>query len=190
MNLINKQTLIKGATDKALVDMYIAGEDDAFTELIERYKNLVFSIILRKIPNNELAQDLAQDVFIKIYKNLESYSESYAFSTWVMRIASNCVIDYYRKKKIETASIEDYEGVLQAQSTPESEYEKKEERELVNRLIEDLPEIYKLPLEMFHMRELSYTEIAERLGVPLSKVKNRIFKGRKILKEKILEANK
>ncbi|MDR2938854.1 MAG: sigma-70 family RNA polymerase sigma factor [Clostridiales bacterium] len=170
-------------SDYELIQRVLNGELAYFNELVNRYKNLVYSIILRMINNSDEADDLAQEVFIKIYKNLDKYYPEYKFSTWVIRITTNHVIDYRRKKFKETVPLEDVEYELSTADSPESEYIKKEEKQRLKNVVNKLPDMYKIPIVLYHEQGLSYQEIADIIDEPLSKVKNRIFRGRKMLKE-------
>jgi len=172
-------------TDLELIEQCLNGDQDCFEELVHRYKNLVYSIILRQTNNSEEANDLAQDVFLKIYKNLTKYTPEFRFSTWVMRITSNHIIDQHRKKKMETVSYEVYTaegGFVGTTESPEAAYVKQEQTDRVNKIIEGLPEIYRIPVVLYHQHDLSYQEISDQIGEPISKIKNRIFRGRKLLK--------
>ena len=175
-------------TDLQLINACLAGEQEAFSELITRYKNLVYSIILRMTNDSEEANDLAQDVFLKMYKNLGSYSPEFKFSTWVMRITTNHVIDFHRKKKQDTLPLESAGSVATQEETPENALIRKEDERRIQKLVDDLPAMYKLPIIMYHQNDMSYQEIADKIGEPLSKVKNRIFRGRKLLKDRYIEA--
>jgi len=170
-------------TDYELIQAVVAGDNSYFAELIRRYKNLVYSVILRMVNNNEEVNDLAQEVFIKIYKNLNKYYPEYKFSPWGIRIATNHVIDYRRKKHQDTTPIDDLEYELHSDETPEAAYLKKERQRQLQQVMESLPDMYKIPIVLYHQQGLSYQEISEIIGEPLSKVKNRIFRGRKILKD-------
>lgn len=176
-------------TDIELIETCLAGRQEAFEELINRYKNLVYSIILRMVKDSSDADDLAQDVFIKMYKNLASYSSEFKFSTWTMRITTNHVIDFRRKRKQETVPLENAETVAAAdlKDTPEAAFLRKEEQKRIQKIIDDLPEMYKIPIVLYHQEGKSYQEIADEIGEPISKVKNRIFRGRKILKVRYIE---
>lgn len=177
---------MKKLEDYELVQMAIDGDNNAFAELLERYKNLVYSVVLRMVNNSEEANDLAQEVFIKIYKNLSKYHPEFKFSTWIMRIATNHVIDYRRKKKQETVNIDDMIYEPSDKDTPESTYIKMEERMDINKALSSLPDMYKIPIVLYHQQGLSYQEISDIINEPLSKVKNRIFRGRKMLKDILL----
>lgn len=176
-------------TDYDLVLACINGDKTAFNELLQRYKNLVYSVTLRMVNDKEEANDLAQEIFIKIYRNLEKYHPEYRFSTWVIKVATNHVIDFRRKRRQDTISIDEVGDTLAAGHTdsPEAAYIAKEQRQILHDLIDDLPDMYKIPIVLYHQQGLSYTEISEITGEPLSKVKNRIFRGRKMLKESLME---
>ena len=179
-------------TDTELIEACLSGDQESFSELVSRYKNLVYSVILRKTKDSEEANDLAQDVFLKIYKNLRSYSSEYRFSTWVIRITTNHVIDCHRKKRHDTVPIEEYQSETDsvgAEASPESIYIRTEQTRRINKIVADLPEMYKIPIVMYHQQGLSYQEISEIIDEPLSKVKNRIFRGRKLLKESYINAD-
>ena len=174
-------------TDMELITTCLGGDQECFSELVNRYKNLVYSIILRQIRDNEEANDIAQDVFLKIYKNLASYTPAFKFSTWVMRITGNHIIDLHRKRKLETVSYEAYTtesgtDIASSHSSPEVAYIKQEQTERISKVLSELPDMYKIPVVLYHQQGLSYQEISEKIGEPLSKVKNRIFRGRKLLK--------
>lgn len=173
--------------DYELVKKCLDGEKEYFSEIITRYKNLVYAVILKMINNKEDANDLAQETFIKIYKNLDKYYPSFKFSTWIVKVTTNNVIDYHRKKKYETVSMEDIDYKIGVSSSPEEDCINNEERLYLNKLIDELPEIYKVPIILYHKQGFSYQEIAEIINEPLSKVKNRIFRARKILKKEILK---
>ncbi len=178
---------MKTKEDYDLIKCCLNGNQEAFAELVSRYKNLVYSVILRMINDHEEANDLAQEVFIKVYKNLDKYSPEYKFSTWIMRITTNLVIDFRRKKKQEIISIDDIEYEPASFDTPEVSYIEKEQKNLLNLAIKNLPDMYKIPIVLYHQQGLSYQEIGDIIGEPLSKVKNRIFRGRKMLKENLMK---
>ena len=184
--MLNEVAMYKNLDDFELINRILSGDNDAFSEIVTRYKNLVYSVILRMINDYEEANDISQEVFIKVYKNLSKYQPEFKFSTWIMRITTNHVIDYLRKRKQETVNIEDVDYELSSSSNPEREYLEKEQSEIFAKAIGKLPEMYKLPIVLYHIKRFSYQEIADMLNIPLSKVKNRIFRGRRLLKD-ILE---
>lgn len=173
-------------TDLELIKLCLDGDNSYFTELVSRYKNLVYSIILRMINDNEEANDLAQEVFVKVYKNLDKYYPEFKFSTWIIRITTNHVIDYRRKKVKDTVPISDVEYELSSDDSPEEAYIIKEEKEKLNKVLNKLPDMYKIPIVLYHQQGLSYQEISDIIDEPLSKVKNRIFRGRRMLKDMLM----
>ena len=174
-------------SDFELVQMAAAGDETAFEEIVGRYKNLVYSVVLRMVADSEDANDIAQEVFIKVYRNLDKYSSEFRFSTWIIRIATNTVIDFRRKKKQEFVSIDEMETELPDIVTPENEYIEKEQKSELMNAINSLPDMYKMPIVLYHLEGLSYQDISSILGVSMSKIKNRIFRGRKLLKEEIIK---
>lgn len=177
-------------TDLELINECLNGDERGFEELVNRYKNLVYSIILRKTNNNDEANDIAQDVFFKAYKNLASYTPEFKFSTWIMRITTNHIIDLHRKKKMDTISYEHYTaegGSIGTTASTEAVYLAEEKSREISHALDSLPEAYKTPLELYHKEGLSYNEIADKIGEPISKIKNRIFRGRKLLKGLLME---
>jgi len=173
-------------TDFELTSMVAKGDHDAFGELVERYKNLVYSVVLRMISDKEEANDQAQEVFIKLYKNIDKYRDEFKFSTWVIRIATNHVIDFRRRNKnnVEASNLEDLEqDVAIHQPSAEEVYLAKEQTKSLADAVESLPDMYKLPIVLYHQQGMSYQEISDIVGVPISKIKNRLFRARKLLKE-------
>ncbi len=177
---------IKSMTDFQLIKACINEDKNYFSELVTRYKNLVYSVILRMVNNSEEANDLAQEVFIKIYKNLDKYYPDFKFSTWIIRITTNHVIDYRRKKRQEIVSLDEVDYDISSEESPESTAIKNEEKKQLKEVVNELPDMYKIPIVLYHQQGLSYQEIADVTQEPLSKVKNRIFRGRKMLKESLL----
>ncbi len=173
-------------SDYELITACLNEDKNYFEELVTRYKNLVYSVVLRMINDRDEANDLAQEVFIKVYKNLDKYYPDYKFSTWIMRIATNHVIDYRRKKKQETTPIDEIDYELTSNGTPESDFIDAEEKQALQNIVGSLPDMYRIPIILYHQQGLSYQEISDVIEEPLSKVKNRIFRGRKMLKGMIL----
>ena len=162
-------------SDSELVALYLKGDSKSFEALIQKHKNKIYAFILSKIRNRDLAEDIFQDTFIKVINSLQKgkYNEEGKFLPWVMRIANNLVIDYFRKsKKMRTiAPTDDFDifDILQ-------DGEKNIEDNLVNnqihkdlrKLIEHLPEDQKEVLKMRYYAELSFKEISESTGVSIN----------------------
>lgn len=190
MNEKNPPAVNTEPDDYTIIQQVLDGDKDAFAVLVSRYKNLVYSVILRMVNNPEEAADLSQEVFIKVYRNLDKYRTDFKFSTWIIKITTNRVIDYRRQKKQETVNIDDIAEPSAVEETPEEAVVNKERTEIVWGAVHELPDMYKIPIVLYHQQGLSYQEIADVTGEPLSKVKNRIFRGRKMLKDSLSQAMK
>lgn len=163
-----------------------------FEQIYAEYKDKVFKFISLKLKNREQAEDLTQETFIKVYRFLSLYNDEWELSTWIYKIATNVVIDYYREKKLETADIAMFiseEGDIMSnvlskhctKKTPEIVLIDKEILANVQDKISTLPSNIKKTAEMFFNLELNYKEIADALDMPLGTVKNNIFRAREIL---------
>lgn len=176
--------------DDALVRHAAGGDEQAFKELVGKYERALYFHILRMIRDKEQVEDLVQETFVKAFDNLNSYSTNYAFSTWLYRIATNHTIDYLRKKKLQTLSIDEpvktRDGDMQMQLPDESSgadrgIMRRQRRQMVREAIEELPQKYRKVIQMRHMEEKTYQEIAEILELPLGTIKAHIFRARELL---------
>lgn len=185
--------------EQLLVKKIINGKLRAFNELITNYQRLVASIVFRMVPNNHDREEICQEIFIKVYQNLASFQFKSRLSTWIGRIAYNTSINFIRKEKIPTYSditligenkdniMSDYpESIHSSISTPDTLLEKKDQSERLKELINQLPEIYKTVLFLYHIEDLSYKEISEIIGAPEGTVKSHIYRARNLLKEKVV----
>lgn len=181
--------------DKFVYDA-LSGNESAYQNLVNKYDRPIFFHIKKMIREQEMVEDLVQEVFIKAFKNLSTYSNEYAFSTWLYRIATNHTIDYLRKKKLQTFSINDpvrtKDGDMEVQLPDESfatdsPIIKKERKAIVQDAIGNLPEKYRAVIQMRHMDELSYQEISDELDLPLGTVKAHIFRARELLYKALID---
>jgi len=175
--------------DHALVDRCLAGDARAFDELINCYKRQVFALIFRLVRNQTDAEDIAQETFIKAYRNLSSYDPTHPFITWLFKIAHNSAIDFLRARKPESLSIHDEENPLDIEDTQlslEEKIEASSQQELIEQVLGTLPPLYREILVLRHQQELSYEEIAESLDIPVGTVKIRLFRARDI-KQKLIK---
>jgi RNA polymerase sigma-70 factor (ECF subfamily) len=148
----------------------------------------------KMVRNPQEAEDLTQEAFMKAFNSLESFNEEYAFSTWLMKIASNNCIDYLRKRKLKTYSIHDqiqYKDekieieLPDQEPTPEKFILQTERKNMIEDAINELPERYRYVIILRHKEEKSYEEISEILNLPLGTVKAQIFRAREILNKKL-----
>lgn len=176
--------------DDVLVEDAIGGDEGAYKKLVDKYERALYFHILKMVKDREQVEDLVQETFVKAFDNLNTYSTNYAFSTWLYRIATNHTIDYLRKKKLKTLSIDKpmktKDGEMEMQLPDESAATdrniiRKQRQKIVRQAIEDLPEKYRKVIELRHMEEKSYQEIAEILDLPLGTVKAHIFRARELL---------
>lgn len=176
--------------DDVLVKRAVGGNERAYRELVEKYERALYFHILKMIKDKEQVEDLVQETFVKAFDNLNTYSTDYAFSTWLYRIATNHTIDYLRKKKLQTLSIDEpvqtRDGELKMQLPDESASTdrsiiRQQRQKIVREAIKDLPKKYRKVIEMRHMEEKSYQEIADVLDLPLGTVKAHIFRARELL---------
>ena len=176
--------------DVILIKKCIEGDTQAFSEMVRRYKKLIYNIIYNIIYNKDEVNDAAQEVFIKIYKSLDKYNPQYKFSTWCAKIATNYCYDLLKKKRVECVPIENAYGLHNQEDSPESSYIKREQRDRINHEIMKLPEKYRILLILYHKNGLSYEEMSQVLDEPMSIIKNRIYRARLMLKNKLASEGK
>ena len=175
--------LIRAALDK--------GDQKAYAELMGRYRDSVYFMLLKMVNNKDDADDLTIEAFGKAFKRLSQYTPNYAFSTWLFKIASNNCIDFIRRKKMITFSIdrtfENDEGGemsmdIKAEGlNPEEHMVKKQKVKHMREVVEKLKPRYRILVEMRYFDELSYEEIAAKLELPLGTVKAQLFRAREFL---------
>ena len=178
--------------DFELVRKAKSGDGRAYDILMEQYHDAVFNIVYRMVRNKQEAEDLTQETFIKAYNSINLFNEEYAFSTWLFKIATNHCIDFFRKRKLKTYSMdepvqykEDEIKHEYASDDPTMEHRMidSEKSRLIREAINKLPEKYRMAIILRHHEEKSYDEIAQILNLPLGTVKARIFRAREMLKK-------
>lgn len=177
--------------DIALIARAREGDERAFSALLGKYERAVFSICLRMVRNRDLAADLSQESFIKVFSMLERYNPAYAFSSWLFKITSNLCIDHLRRRRVQTFAMDDpidgEKGEIQRQyessdPNPHELLVQNEKMARLNEAIDRLPDHYRIMLILRHQENLSYEEIATTLEIPLGTVKARIHRAREMLK--------
>lgn len=186
----------KRLEDRKLIEKALKGEQKAFETLLNKYRNLVFSIMFKMIRNAQEAEDLTQEAFMKAFSSLATFNDEFAFSTWLMKIASNNCIDFLRKRKLRTYSIHEpvqYKDekieidIPDYDPTPEKTLLQSERSRMIEETIQALPERYRYVIILRHKEEKSYEEIAEIMNLPLGTVKAQIFRAREILNKNLKE---
>lgn len=184
-----------GENDRSLLAKARVGDIEAFEELIESYRKKVFNIALRMVGNREDASDLAQEVFIRIFKSLKSFKEESQFSTWVYRITTNVCLDHIRKnKKTNNVSLEEEIELSEnsvkkqysdASPSPDIIAERNEVRRIISSAVRLLPEDHRSVIVLRDIQGFSYEEISKILNCPEGTVKSRLNRARQILRERL-----
>lgn len=184
----------KALEDFDLIDKAVTEKDQqAYATLMKRYKKAVYFMILKMIRDADDAEDLTMEAFAKAFRNLERFKKDYTFSTWLFRIATNNTIDFIRKKKLKTMSLNntlsDDSGnsvnidVEDDDNNPQDEFIKSQRIEMVRIFVDKLPAKYRKLVQLRYFDELSYEEIAQELDKPLGTVKAQLHRSRELLYE-------
>ncbi len=183
----------KAQYDLKLVELAIEGDQKAYAELMKRYKDAIYFMLLKMINNKTDAEDLTMEAFSKAFKNIQQYSPSYAFSTWLFKIASNNCIDFLRKKRSNIVSLDNNFGkeekdgfapqfnVKDDEPDPEEYMIRLQKSALMREVVKNLRPRYRKLIELRYFNEFSYEEIAEELKLPLGTVKAQLFRARELL---------
>jgi RNA polymerase sigma-70 factor (ECF subfamily) len=192
---INENFSEKAKKDFELVTRAKTGDETAYTAIMTRYREPIYYLVFKMIRNESDAEDISIEAFEKAFKKLDQYTPQYAFSTWLFRIATNHCIDFIRKRKLKTTSIdeaiEDGSGnswSVQIEGNtkdPEEKFIEKQKIHLMRDLVTKLDEPYKSLVEMRYFQELSYDEISSEKEIPLGTVKAQLFRARALLSELI-----
>ncbi len=179
----------KARLDYELVQKALQGDEKAFARLLTRYKDAIYFMLLKMVNNRSDAEDLTLEAFGKAFKSLHQYSPTYAFSTWLFKIASNNCIDFLRKKKGVHVSIENKEEsensdlikLKSKEPNPEERLIRQQKAILLRNVVRKLKPRYQTLVELRYFREFSYEEIAKELDLPLGTVKAQLFRAREML---------
>jgi len=190
---INPNLSENARRDAELIIAARSGVEKAFAQLMLRYKDAIYFMLLRMVKNKQDAEELTMEAFGKAFTNINQYEPHFAFSTWLFCIASNNAIDHLRKKRIVTVPLEhsvrldknvgvDYNYCTKAYSeNPEETYIKEQNARLLRKSVSSLKPRYRTLLEMRYFMEYSYAEIAKELNLPLGTVKVQLFRSREKL---------
>ncbi|MEQ8473743.1 MAG: sigma-70 family RNA polymerase sigma factor [Marinoscillum sp.] len=201
MEEVKRQFSDKALKDFKLIDRATLENDEAaFAELMSRYKKPVYHMVLKMVRNVDDAEDLTIEAFAKAFRNLARFKKDYTFSTWLFRIATNNAIDFIRKKKLETYSLNtsftDDSGesvnidVEASDRTPDQEAINTQKIELVRMFVTKLPAKYQRLVKLRYFDELSYEEIAQELEAPLGTVKAQLHRARELMYELVKDKKK
>ncbi|MFN2440884.1 MAG: RNA polymerase sigma factor, partial [Chitinophagaceae bacterium] len=176
-------------TDTDIISLVLQGSQNAYAMLVERYQNFVFTIVLRYLKSREDAEEVAQDVFIKAYRSLKDFKGTAKFSTWLYTIATTTCITFLRKKRLDTASL-DNEKLFKVADNIDSgvsanSIEQKSRVNMVNESIKLLSPDDAQIITLFYKGEQTLEEIAQIIGIESNAVKVRLHRARTRLKEKM-----
>ena len=175
------------------------GDQKAYAELMQRYKDSIYFMAIKMVNNRDDAMDLTIETFGKAFENLEKYKPDFAFSTWLLRIATNNCIDFIRKKRLNVVSMnamEDKEGeerfydIKSDVLNPEESSIKKQQKETLQVIVDKLPLRYKVLINLRYFEEMSYEEISKQLDLPLGTVKAQLFRARDLLANILIRRKK
>ena len=189
--------IVKEFSEKAKKDFQLIelakekGDEKAYAELMQRYKKPVYHMILKMVRNVDDADDLTIEAFSKAFRNLKKFNPEFTFSTWLFRIATNNCIDFIRKKKLDTFSIntsyKDDNGdamdidIKDFNLNPQEEAIKSEKINIIQTIVTKLPPKYQVLVKLRYFQELSYEEIAAEIDAPLGTVKAQLHRARELL---------
>jgi RNA polymerase sigma factor (sigma-70 family) len=182
--------------DAELVKQILDGNNNAFRYLVANYQRLVLHVVARVVQRQEDVEDISQEVFIKVYKQVKRFRGESRLSTWIAKIAYNTSISHVRGARKNVHSYDEQPGLIAAEEDTalnQKIVEKEEAKKYLLDLIEELPEHYRTVLTLFHLEEFSYKEIEEITGMPEGTIKSYLSRARKLLKgklEKVVELEK
>lgn len=182
------------ASDADLVQRARAGSERACREIVERYQRPIFNLIVRMVRDPAVAEDLAQDTFLKLFTHLDTYDPSLTFSSWAFRIAHNATIDWLRQRRLATIPVDGPDGegdraiaVASGSPGPLALLERSDLRQALDSAIDRLRPEYRELVILRYQEELGYDEIAEVLSLPVGTVKSYLHRARAQLAEFIKE---
>ncbi len=175
--------------DLTVIERVLQGEEEAYSQIVDKYKHKIYAFLLRMINEPQDAQELAQEVFIKAFFHLNQYSPSCNFSAWLYRIAYNhCLDELRRRKKRRWISL--LQAPLTVQQTPETIYLAKEQVNELSKVISTLPEDYRTVIFLRYTEQLTFQEISEVLEISVNTVRVRLHRAQKKLRERLKSIEK
>ena len=186
---VNPNLSEKARHDYQLVQNAIAGDQKAFADLLGRYRDAIYFMLLKMVNNPSDAEDLTIEAFGKAFKNISQYTPSFAFSTWLFKIATNNCIDFIRKKRASTISLDqsndnpESSNVTLASETPDPEEHliNNQKIKMLREVVNKLKPRYRTLVELRYFKEFSYDEISQELNLPIGTVKAQLFRARELL---------
>ena len=188
-------TFMVERSDNELITRTLAGDDDSFSLLVERHKDFVYTMTVRILKNEQLAEEVAQDSFLRAYRSLKTFRHKSKFSTWLYRICYNLSLNALAKenrsrKLFSDRDIEDVQSFQIISDETDSPLRYADNRDLsniVSECIDELPVKYGSILSMYHLSQLKYEEISIVTGLPIGTVKSHLYRARNLLKKMITD---
>ncbi len=171
-----------------LIQRTLAGDQAAFTRLVDAYQNSVYNLAYRMLGNAAEAEDASQETFLRLYTRLATYDTQRKFSSWILSIASHYCIDRLRRRKHTPVSLDDivsWRWLPSRDAAPEEQTLKEEKKDEIRRLLDELPPHYRAVMVLRYWHEMSYDEIASTLGTTQSTIKSRLHRARKMMVEQV-----
>ncbi len=173
-------------SDKLLVEKILNGNTQCFAMVVKNTERLVAQIIRKMVVDEEDQKDLVQDIYLKAYQSISSFRFQSKLSTWIATISYNTALNYLEKKKISLCDMDTVpENKVTLSENAEKEIFRKETAQMLNHEINKLPPLYKTLISLYHIEELSNTEIAEITRLPEGTIKSYLYRARKILRDNI-----
>jgi len=177
--------------DIELINQVKNGNTSALRYLIDKHKNLVWHMVLRMVKRQEDAEDLCQDIFLRVLRDIKNFRGEAKLSTWIGTIAYNVCVDFLRKKGREKVfSTGDLSPVIAGRTSPDTaggKTDRAEIKKLVHQVVNVLPLHYRTVITLYHMDDCSYREISEITGMPEGTVKSYISRAREMIREQVLK---
>lgn len=186
---VNTNLSEKAQRDFMLVQRANVGDQKAYAELMERYRDAIYYMLLKMVNNTSDAEDLTIEAFGKAFKNIKQYTPNFAFSTWLFKIATNNCIDFIRKRKANHISLDHNDEEHEKAShdvqapvlDPEESMINEQKIKMMHSIVSKLKPRYRKLIELRYFNEFSYEEIAEELELPIGTVKAQLFRARELL---------
>jgi len=169
--------------EKLLIDSLVNNDRKAYEQLVDKYKHMVYTLCVNMLKDKHLAEDVAQDCFIKVFKSIKSFKKESKLSTWIYRITYRTCIDQLRKNAIPISNIDDHYNIQDA-SNPENALEKEDLIQWIRKTIMQLPREDATVLQLYYQEQKSLKEVVSITGLTETNVKTKLFRSRKFLRQK------
>lgn len=183
----------KANEDYSLVEKAKQGDQQAYTEIMNRYRDPVYYMLLKMVRTDEDAEDLTIEAFSKAFNKIDTYTPDFAFSTWIFKIASNNAIDFLRKKRAKTVSLDSgytsdegdnyYFEIASKGLNPEENTIKSQKHKILHEFVNKLKPRYRKLIELRFFKEYSYEELSEELDLPMGTIKAQLHRAKHLLNE-------